>query len=410
MQLFRKQALEQVNQREPARALIYGPPGWRTYLAFALTLSVAALFGLTQVDLHRTASVSGWIAPSRGLVTLRPTRPGYVSAVHAQVGDQVRKGQRLFDLTLDADRTQGATGTYYALIEEEHRAVQRRLGGAKRSRELAEKRYASRFESLAREIVAAEHANALQIERVRISATTIIALKQGFERGAVARLDVDKAEAQHLDELREQAALEQHQLRLERDIAALPNERDTELARLSSDVHALEQELISLGQRKAQFALSRTETLTAPVAGQLTALRVKPGDLLPAMTAQATIVPSGSTLQAELYAPPSALGYVASGQTVRVRVEPFPHQKFGTLDARVIRVSQVLETAAELGLTSATTSHVFKVIAELDRTHFRDRGSIYRLQPQMRLRGDIQLEHRRAWEWLMEPLLKARNR
>ena len=410
MQLFRKHALQQAHQREPARALIYGPPGWRTYLGFTLTLSGAALFGLTQVDLHRTAAVSGWIAPSRGLVTLRPTRPGYVSAVHVQLGDQVSKGQRLFDLTLDADRTQGPTGTYYTLIEEEHRTVRRRLEAAQRSLELAGTRYAKRFESLKRDIASADQTNALQVERVSITNANLSALRQGFERGAVARPDIDQAEAQRLDELREQVTLEQLRQRLETDFAALPNERDAELARLSGAVHALEQELISLGQRKAQFAISRTETFTAPVTGQLTALRVKPGDLLTALTAQATIVPTGSTLQAELYAPASALGYVAPGQTVRVRVEPFPHQKFGTLNARVIRVSQVLETAAELGLTSTTTSHVFKVIAELDRTFFRDGKALYRLQPQMRLRADIQLERRRAWEWLMEPLLKAWHR
>ena len=148
--------------------------------------------------------------------------------------------------------------------------------------------------------------------------------------------------------------------------------------------------------------------MVAPVAGQLTSLRAKLGDYVSATTSQAAIVPHGSELLAELFLPSSALGYATIGQTVRLRIEPFPHQKFGVITGVLTRVSQVLE---EVNAGQPTLgSHVFKAVAKLDRHSFNMAGRVIALQPEMRVEADVVLERRRAWEWLLEPMLQAWRR
>ncbi|HEX6721535.1 MAG TPA: hypothetical protein VF107_08190, partial [Burkholderiaceae bacterium] len=53
-------------------------------------------------------------------------------------------------------------------------------------------------------------------------------------------------------------------------------------------------------------------------------------------------------LQAHLYAPSSALGFIHAQQPVHLRVAAFPHQKFGHRAGQVLQVSSTPLQAAEL--------------------------------------------------------------
>jgi hypothetical protein len=80
----------------------------------------------------------------------------------------------------------------------------------------------------------------------------------------------------------------------------------------------------------------------------LSAVLAEPGQSVAPASALANLVPQGAVLQAQLYAPSSAVGFVRPGQTVRLRLEAFPYQKFGQLEGRVVQVSRTPLAASEL--------------------------------------------------------------
>ncbi len=61
-----------------------------------------------------------------------------------------------------------------------------------------------------------------------------------------------------------------------------------------------------------------------------------------------TLVPAGARLEARLYGPSRAIGFVRPGQRVRLRYEAFPHQKFGQYEGVVQSVSRSTVGPAEL--------------------------------------------------------------
>ncbi len=390
--------------------LIYGPPGWRTYVGGAVSLAAISTLLLTQIDLHRSVTAWGWLAPDKGLINIRPNRAGYIAAVHASAGEHVTRGTPLFEITYDTERSSGAPGQYYRLLDDERDAVQLRVTSLEDQQRLTDSRYAQRRRALQGQLEAAHTALLLQQQRVDIARSTIASLRTVFEKGAVARLDIEQAEAGLLDEQREQTVLEQAAERLATELDNLPSEQATERAALAGQLAALRQEAIALDQRHVQFTIGRTDAFSAPVSGRLSALRAKAGDYAEAMRSQATIVPDGSQLQAELFLPSSALGYVQPGQPVRIRVEPFPHQKFGTLAGTVRTVNAVLEDRRDIPALAAAGGYVFRVIAELEQSSLTIADHTYPLQPDMRVDADVQLERRSAWEWLIEPLLEAWRR
>jgi len=79
-------------------------------------------------------------------------------------------------------------------------------------------------------------------------------------------------------------------------------------------------------------------TIRTPVAGTLGEIvTLRPGAVLHAGDGIATVVPAGALQVVAEYAP-AALGRIAPGQPARVRLDAYPWTRFGTLDARVVRV------------------------------------------------------------------------
>lgn len=61
-----------------------------------------------------------------------------------------------------------------------------------------------------------------------------------------------------------------------------------------------------------------------------------------------TLVPASAALEARLYGPSSAIGFVRPGQQVLLRYDAYPHQKFGRYAGTVTSVSRTTVSQGEL--------------------------------------------------------------
>ena len=115
-----------------------------------------------------------------------------------------------------------------------------------------------------------------------------------------------------------------------------------------------------------------------------------------------TLVPV-SDVEVEANIDPRDIGLVKCGDEARIKLDPFPFQRFGTLTGRVRLISE--DTFQEQLGNGAT------------RTYYRARLTVegrvsqvpenFRLQPGMRLTAEIKVGERRLIEYLIHPLIKA---
>ncbi|GAA0744059.1 hypothetical protein GCM10009107_09200 [Ideonella azotifigens] len=130
----------------------------------------------------------------------------------------------------------------------------------------------------------------------------------------------------------------------------------------------------------------------------------------------ATLLPAGAKLQAQLYAPSSALGFVAVGQTVQLRLQAYPYQRYGWLNGDVIQVALAPVQAGELASVPLTVKQgagsepMYRITVALAMQSMSADGQARPLLPGMQLEADVLLERRRLAEWLFEPLLGWRKR
>jgi membrane fusion protein len=123
---------------------------------------------------------------------------------------------------------------------------------------------------------------------------------------------------------------------------------------------------------------------------------------------QLEIIPEHAAMQAELFIPARAIGFVKPGQSVRILYEAFPYQHFGTYGGQVVKVSQTILTSTDAAGPVALKEPAYRVTAALDRAEIDAHGKKIALQPDMLLRADIILEKRSLMSWLLSPLTGIR--
>ena len=122
--------------------------------------------------------------------------------------------------------------------------------------------------------------------------------------------------------MREQANTAQEIQARSDELRALPLRHQAQLAELERNRLGVEQEL-------AESESLRQLVIHAPQAGVVTAIVAEAGQTADPGRALLSIVPAGAVLQAHLYAPSRAIGFIRVGDTVRLRYQAYPYQKFG---------------------------------------------------------------------------------
>ena len=187
---------------------------------------------------------------------------------------------------------------------------------------------------------------------------------------------------------------------LEQTLRELPAQRSAQSAARTRDLAQLE------GERLQTEANSEV-LVQAPVAGMVASRSIQPGQSVRAGEPLLSLLPSGSQLQAQLLVPSSAVGFIEPGDTVLLRYQAYPYQKFGHYEGKVARISRSALSAAEMGSMTGDAKAgepYYRVIVKLASQSVVAYGKAEPLRPGMMLEADILGERRRLYEWVLEPL------
>lgn len=120
-----------------------------------------------------------------------------------------------------------------------------------------------------------------------------------------------------------------------------------------------------------------------------------------------------AALEAHFLAPGSDVGLIAPGQSVALRFNGFPHERFGVYRGEVLAVSRTDLTTASPGAAVTQTDGsellgeaLFRVAVSLPRTTVEGNGRTYELLDGLGVEGDILVERRRLYQWLLGPVLQ----
>jgi len=411
--LFRLQAIQSRQGRmwsgTPMR-----PPLSLAVLTTALTAAVVVmgLFVGTQTY-ARKATATGYLAPLHGVVRVMPPRAGIIISVAVSDGDTVRAGDPLLRVADERMSIGGAdidANVRRALIQQRDLELdQVSLEEATAASE--EKRLRERIERLNEECQALRDQLSVQQGRVDLADEQARMSRDLATKGYVAgveqrrREDARLGQAQGFDTLRQQLSAKQGEVvELRFTLAQLP-------ARSANRVAALRVAAAEIDSRLAVAEGQRAYLVVAPASGRVSALQASMGNQADPTRPLMSIVPEGEELQAVLFVPERAIGFVATGQDVRLSLDAFPFQRFGAQFGTITAISRTLLRPDQLSAgVQPSTEPAYRATVVLRAQNITAYGRNIPLQADMQLRADIIFDRRGFIQWLFDPVLSARGR
>jgi membrane fusion protein len=381
--------------------------GW-ALLGFGTCILAAFLLLLVAGHYTRYERVEGTLVPSGGLITSLPASAGVVIRVLVHEGDKVRAGQPLVELSSEQNST--SLGATHAVIASQLQIRLERLESdieeQESSADLQKRSLRSQLDLIRAQRDQLEQQIALQQQRADSATAIYQSWKSLGSTGIVSKLqilqqhdaalaylvDVKKLRAQRFQLLQQDAQLQGELTRLPASIMAKRNDTERQIAELT--------------QSMAENAAQRSNVVCAQVDGIVTNVLVHPGQATIAQQTMITLLPDGSHLQAELWVPSRAVGFIHVGELVVMRYQAYPYQKFGQHIGQVLEVSRSAVSAVDVGrvLGKNVDDSRYRVEVSLDSQRVLAYGQSEALKSGMSLEADVLLDRRRLIEWIWDPL------
>jgi membrane fusion protein len=391
----------------------------------ACTAFATGLF-LFQGEYTRKAHVLGVVVPDRGLLRLPSPAVGVVAERRVNEGDSVHAGDVLFVVSVDRSTLKGDA---QAAVQGSLESRQRSLREANlQSKALEQEQVAAltrQIDDMRRELQQMDVEAELQQQRLALALKAQAKLESLQADNFVSSAHV-QTKAEEVLGLRAQAqVLARQRTAHQREIGMLEARRRETPLQAQAQRGSIDRGIAQLAQESAQSDALQRIVVRAPQAGMITAVLAAPGDSVSPAAALASLLPEGAKMQAELFAPSSAVGFLRPDQAVQLRYQAFPFQKFGHHPGQVVQVSRTPLQAAELASLPLTTGWssisgsnpaqpagepLYRITVALDKQTVQAYGVAQPLVAGMQLEADVLLDRRRLIEWIFEPLLSVTGR
>jgi membrane fusion protein len=384
-------------------------------MSVALIASTMAYAGFATYT--RRVHASGALMPSAGLITVASPSAGLITSSAVAEGQQVKEGDLLFIISLDATSTNGPTQErviehlkQQKLAVEKARAL--RLAGA----EVEKQSLAEQIEKLKSQGKHLAEQVALQTQAIRPLRDRSQVLQNAVRSGIVR-----DSEYQYQNYILNQSVtqlgyLEQSLLQLETRISEMGANHALFDTKLAQEINQLDRAILQLDQQITEAQARRAIEVRAPAAGTLTSIRVHPGEQVPAGVPLLTLLPSSSKLYAHFYVDSSAIGFIAKGQPVIMRYAAFPFQRYGLYKGEVTEVTRAPVRGAGTHSTgrdqdeeTKAAGGLYRIVVDPELPYVDANGEQKALEAGMKVEADIAIERRRVVSYLFDPLKHLRR-
>jgi len=409
--LFRQEAVAHKTQKVHGSILL--TQTWSNSVLIWLLVAIVAVlvaFAFT-FGFSRKATVHGVIVPANGVSRILAPQSATVSEVKVAEGNVVKVGDPLFVISSERISEQGDT---QAAIKESLMARIARLNtelshqanqGSNKQHEIQ-----GRLGSLEASLRQLDSELALQKQKVHLAQDVATRVGELAKVGQMSKITASEKAAEQLEQLSRLASIEVQRQTLQREITSLAASRTDLSLQGTREASQLQREIEELKQRLSEQEAKRQLVIRAEQAGKVAAIVVTPGQAVLENQRMASILPEGSDLEAELYAPSRDIGLIGKDTKVVLRYEAFPYQKFGQFSGQVSEISQATILPNELSQyvgtsqSAAPTEPVYRIRVHLAAKSVKTKGKEYALKPGMTLSASLILEYRTIAEWIFEPL------
>lgn len=233
--------------------------------------------------------------------------------------------------------------------------------------------------------------------------------------GAAAKVDIVRLQRQvaeldgKLSEVklsipRAESARDEAQRRIEEKVASFRSEAQTDLNKRRAELAGITEKSVA-----EQDRVTRTE-VRSPVRGIIKELKINTvGGVIRPGQDLVDIVPLEDTLLVEAKIRPADIAFLRPGQPAVVKITAYDFSIYGGLSAKLEQISA--DTIKEENPSSAATKgEFFRVTLRTDKNSLGTEDKPLPIIPGMTATAEILTGHKTVLDYLLKPILKARDR
>ncbi|MDI4654648.1 MULTISPECIES: HlyD family efflux transporter periplasmic adaptor subunit [Pseudoalteromonas] len=355
--------------------------------------------------------MSGTLQPDRGVVKIHSQQSGIVEELLVSEGQFVSAGDVLIRVKSEQFGERGFE-TNQSLVQQ----------------------YQNQVDFITNQLAKQKQQNQLQIENINKKLQSLnLKAKQVINKQALLnqRIDVNKEIKSTLEALSKSGYASKLEFKRQNDSLLLLRQQslilEHELSMVASDIELTENQLKALSiehsinidklrellnEKSLMLSRSKQRKLTeilSPIDGKVSGVLAKKGYLVESKKGLMSIIPAKSELIAELFVPTSAIGFIEQGQSITLRYQAFPYEKFGSYKGSIIEVSNVVILPTERQASNVISTPFYRVKARLEGQFVSAYGKAFPLRSDMQLDADIVIEERSLLRWLFDPIFSLRG-
>lgn len=412
MPLFRQEAITHSTSRLTGDVVLAIPMSLRVYGIFSVVVVVAAILFLSFSTYTRHEEVSGWLVPRGGIIRVTARSSGTVERILVKEGDLVVAGQPIAQVRLSSAIATGkdaGEAANTALLSEAS-AIKEEAAAARAKLLVEQQSLGPKIGRMKEQLAQTRAQIVYQQEQVKIAEEDLKRFQTMAADHIVAeRLVGDRRSAvlnaqQSLSKMYADASAVQQQIAdsLSRQEAIKSELKAANANALSSDAQ--------ITQKIIQNSAQSFDVVVASIGGRVQAIPVEQGQNLAVGATIAVITPKGTHLDAVLYAPSRAMGFVRPGQQVHLMYLAFPHEKFGVQQGRIVSLSHTILSPSEVQIPGVDVKQpVFRIRVAVAEQGIHAYDEYVPLQPGMLLSANIVFDHRTLLQWLFDPIYAVRK-
>lgn len=409
--LFRKEVLENKRHRLEGAISLVQPPVFKMLTFLIIAIVIISLCFLATGNYSRKERVIGVIEPNTGLLRLQASQTGVISEVLVKEGEFVKAGQTILRIA-SSKHSKQSLELNQALFNQYNFQLQNLES------QLAQQKRQDNFDLL--EIEQQKHSAIARLDELDKQSETFdirLLLNQKIVdqistlkgSGYISELELQRQKDTLLSLKQQASSIKSERLTLTNQIKQfqsqldkLPLEQSQRWSQLESQKADLQIQLFSVEQQ-------RMGELRAPKSGAVSGLLIKEGKNVTQGQSLLTILPEYSEMQAIIYVPTSAFGFIEAGQIARLRYHAFPYERFGVFAGTIKEVSSSVILPEETSTPGIIIEPAYRVVVTLNEQSIQAYGKAMELRAGMMLDADIVIEERSLLRWLFDPVFSIKG-
>ncbi|HID4134274.1 TPA: HlyD family secretion protein [Pluralibacter gergoviae] len=414
--LFRQEAIDHLKTRWLGQALLVGRyPLWAIISATAFFIAVL-LTVIVFCDYTRRISVFGEVTSLPRAVNIFSPGQGFISRAWKQAGDSVKKGDVLYQIDVSRlTRSGNVSENMIQATREQTLIIEGIINKLEHNKATA---LAQMQEQLA-QYQSAYQQSKVSVDGARRGMEEMLATVREYgdykKRGLINNDQLTNQRYLYYQQQSVYQNLNAQLIQQGLQITTLKGDIITRAADFDNQISTHRYELSDLQRRLAEMDAAGALLISAPADGSVESMSVTQGQMVNSGDSLAQIVPAESRgYFLILWLPNSSIPYVKPGDTINIRYDAYPYEKFGQFAGKIVSVSSVPVSPQELSSysnspkvqQSGTAEPFYKAIINIRQD---PRGAALALTTGMKAQATVFMEKRPLYQWMLSPFYDIYN-